>query len=323
MSQTVLYNADVYSSVDPFANAIAFAGPEVLWVGGDEAATVMDGRLIDCQEDFITPGLTTAALDLGHTAVTGTRLLAAGIVSAHVLGTSEQLTAFASSAGVLRVTAYEFTSDGSAAPGHRPALRASVALELSPQTAPEAFVVIDTLDELRAMEARLSDSTILVAAQRAAWRLFVTAPITEADIAALGSWGLGITIAPSTHDYPIAQLLAAGAQLSFSLDPESPWATLRAAVFGPDGTSGRAAFNAVTRFAHRAIDDVSGGVLAPGASADLVRWRIGNLVVQAADERVAAWSTDPRSGTAGLPDLSPDQPLPLPVTVYVNGSPID
>lgn len=52
------------------------------------------------------------------------------------------------------------------------------------------------------------------------------------------------------------------------------------------------------------------GVLAPGADADFVRWQVERLVVQVADARVAAWSTDPRSGTPGLPELSSDVALP-------------
>jgi len=51
-------------------------------------------------------------------------------------------------------------------------------------------------------------------------------------------------------------------------------------------------------------------VLRPGAAADFGRWRVERLVVQVADPRVAAWSTDPRSGTPGLPELAADVPLP-------------
>jgi hypothetical protein len=37
---------------------------------------------------------------------------------------------------------------------------------------------------------------------------------------------------------------------------------------------------------------------------------VGELVVQAPDARVAAWSTDARSGTPGLPDVSPGASAP-------------
>ncbi len=51
------------------------------------------------------------------------------------------------------------------------------------------------------------------------------------------------------------------------------------------------------------IDDA--GVLAPGAAATYAVWDSdAELVVQTPDERVAAWSTDPRAGVPVLPDLS-------------------
>ena len=45
----------------------------------------------------------------------------------------------------------------------------------------------------------------------------------------------------------------------------------------------------------------------------------GELVVTAPDERVAAWSTDPRSGVPGLPDLSADAALPVCLQTVVRG----
>ena len=45
-----------------------------------------------------------------------------------------------------------------------------------------------------------------------------------------------------------------------------------------------------------------------GAPATYAVWEPGPLVVQAPDGRVAAWSTDPRSGTPPLPDLSAEAP---------------
>ena len=42
-------------------------------------------------------------------------------------------------------------------------------------------------------------------------------------------------------------------------------------------------------------------------------------VVQAPDDRVARWSTDPRSGTPGLPDLTPGRDLPVCLRTVVGG----
>lgn len=60
-------------------------------------------------------------------------------------------------------------------------------------------------------------------------------------------------------------------------------------------------------------------MLVPGAPADYAVWQVGDLIVQTPDERVANWSTDPRSGTPGLPDLTPGTPLPTALRTVVAG----
>ena len=42
-------------------------------------------------------------------------------------------------------------------------------------------------------------------------------------------------------------------------------------------------------------------------------------MVQAPDDRIQAWSTDPRSGTPGLPDLSPGADLPVNLRTVIRG----
>ncbi|NYI04266.1 amidohydrolase [Allostreptomyces psammosilenae] len=127
---------------------------------------------------------------------------------------------------------------------------------------------------------------------------------------------------------PFAALLRAGVPLAFGSDapvtPLGPWETVRAAAFHhrPEHRiSARAAFSAHTRGGHRAVGDDLAGVLVPGAPAHLAVWRAGELVVQAPDARVAGWSTDPRSGTPGLPDVHPDAALPDCVATLVAGRP--
>ena len=86
------------------------------------------------------------------------------------------------------------------------------------------------------------------------------------------------------------------------MTPLDPWGTVRAAAFHrtPEHrVSVRAAFTAHTRGGWRAVGRDDAGVLVPGAPADYAVWRTGELVVQAPDDRVARWSTDPRSGTPG------------------------
>ncbi|MFC3571808.1 amidohydrolase [Streptomyces yaanensis] len=125
---------------------------------------------------------------------------------------------------------------------------------------------------------------------------------------------------------PFAALLRAGVPLAFGSDspvtPLDPWGTVRAAAFHRTpghGVSVRAAFTAHTRGGWRAIGRDDAGVLVPGAPADYAVWRTDALVVQAPDDRVARWSTDPRSGTPGLPDLTPGGDLPVCLRTVVGG----
>ncbi|MER5206907.1 amidohydrolase [Streptomyces sp. NPDC002825] len=125
---------------------------------------------------------------------------------------------------------------------------------------------------------------------------------------------------------PYAALLRAGVPLAFGSDspvtPLDPWGTVRAAAFHrtPEHRiSARAAFTAHTRGGWRAVGRDDAGTLVPGAPADYAVWRTEELVVQAPDDRVARWSTDPRSGTPGLPDLSPGLELPVCLRTVVYG----
>ena len=125
---------------------------------------------------------------------------------------------------------------------------------------------------------------------------------------------------------PFSRLAAAGVVLAFGSDTPvtaiDPWATVKAAVHHKTegfGISPRAAFVAHTRGGWRAVGRDDAGMLVPGAPADYAVWRTGELVVQAPDDRVARWSTDPRSGTPGLPDLTPGADLPVCLRTVVLG----
>lgn len=116
---------------------------------------------------------------------------------------------------------------------------------------------------------------------------------------------------------PFAPMLARGVVLALGSDapvtPLDPWGSVRAAAWHTRDAyriSVRAAFAAHTRGGRRAARDEAAqpGVLAVGAPATYAVWEPGPLVVQAPDGRVAAWSTDPRSGTPPLPDLSSGVP---------------
>ncbi|MFC3687666.1 amidohydrolase [Aquipuribacter hungaricus] len=129
----------------------------------------------------------------------------------------------------------------------------------------------------------------------------------------------------------VGSIAAAGIPLAFGSDSPvtalDPWGGVSAAAFHHDAdqrVSVRAAFAAHTRGAHRcARDDVhvseQAGVLVPGAPADLAVWEAGELVVQAPDDRIQAWSTDARSRVPALPDLSPGAPRPRGMRTVVAG----
>ena len=125
---------------------------------------------------------------------------------------------------------------------------------------------------------------------------------------------------------PFAALLRAGVPLAFGSDAPvtalDPWGTVRAAAFHrtPEHRiSVRAGFTAHTRGGWRALGRDDAGTLVPGAPADYAVWAPAELVVQAPDERVANWSTDPRAGVPGLPDLTPGRPLPQCLATVVRG----
>jgi predicted amidohydrolase YtcJ len=125
---------------------------------------------------------------------------------------------------------------------------------------------------------------------------------------------------------PFAALAAAGVPLALGSDspvtPFDPWGAVAGCAFhtaDSQRTSARAGFTAHTRGAWRAAGYDDRGVLVPGAPATYALWSAGDLVVQAPDDRIQAWSTDPRSGTQGLPDLSPGTPRPTCLRTVVRG----
>jgi len=107
--------------------------------------------------------------------------------------------------------------------------------------------------------------------------------------------------------------LSQGTNVCFSSDSPvtvmSPWRAISAAINHnnpEERISIRSAFNAHTRAGWRALGSRfdNHGVLAVGAPADLSLWQVNGYSLQVPDSRVMQWSTDPRSATAPLPDLS-------------------
>ncbi|HVQ86914.1 MAG TPA: amidohydrolase family protein, partial [Actinomycetes bacterium] len=126
---------------------------------------------------------------------------------------------------------------------------------------------------------------------------------------------------------PFSAMIDAGIPLALGSDapvtPLGPWSAVRAAALHqtPEHRiSVRAAFNAHTRGGWRAAGLDAGGSLTVGAPANLAVWSASDLVVQSPDDRVAAWSTDPRAGVPGLPTLESDAALPICLRTVVRGS---
>lgn len=120
--------------------------------------------------------------------------------------------------------------------------------------------------------------------------------------------------APGT---PFLSLASEGTPLAFgSGDAEhlDPWSWVRAAAHeGPDDEriSDRAAFLAATRGSRRLAGIMHPGSLVPGAEATFVVWEPWDLIVRGQEERIQTWSTDPRSRTPMLPDLTDGAPEAL------------
>ncbi len=186
-------------------------------------------------------------------------------------------------------------------------------------------------ERVRAARHRVEHAEMLDSDAVAAFAAFaLTASVQPAFDAAWGGESgmyarrLGVARARTLNPY--AALLRAGVPLALGSDspvtPLDPWGTVRAAAFHhtPEHrVSARAAFTAHTRGGWRATGRDDAGILVPGAPADYAVWSSGELVVQAPDTRVANWSTDPRSGTPGLPDLTPGVPLPVCLRTVVGG----
>jgi predicted amidohydrolase YtcJ len=125
---------------------------------------------------------------------------------------------------------------------------------------------------------------------------------------------------------PFASMLAEGMSVALGSDspvtPFAPWEAVRACVnhhVAEQRVSARSAFLAHTRGGWRAAGLDDRGYLDLGLPATFAVWEVGDLVVQAPDDRIQTWSTDPRSGTPGLPDLSPGAPAPRALRTVVRG----
>ena len=269
----------MYSPADPFATAMLITGHEVGWIGGEGAALAMQDGVDEVVE--LDGALVTPCFVDAH----ATGEPAAGVGLALVEGP---------------------------APDHREPgpLRAS----LQGRTFIRCDGPAETSNALAGVIDRPASGVLLELA----------GDVAAESLAALAALGAVVIVQPDgPNPPPLAALAAAGVPLAFgSRGGAGPWRQVAAAMTHPDPAqrmSARAAFAAHTRGGWRAAGEQSGGALVPGAPAHYAIWQVGDLVVQAPDERIQAWSTDPRSGTPGLPDLSPDAEMPTCLRTVVWG----
>jgi len=186
-------------------------------------------------------------------------------------------------------------------------------------------------DRLRAARHRIEHAEMLDAALIK--RMVECGAVASVQPAFDAAWGgetgmyaqrLGVERALTLN--PFGALAGVGVPLAFGSDspvtPLDPWGTVRAAAYHRNphhSISVRAAFAAHTRGGWRAVGRDDEGLLAPGAPATFAVWAAEEVVVQAPDERVSRWSTDPRGAVPGLPDLTPDATLPTCLRTVVRG----
>jgi predicted amidohydrolase YtcJ len=141
-----------------------------------------------------------------------------------------------------------------------------------------------------------------------------------------GMYAARLGASRSLASNPYGSMAAAGVALVLGSDtpvtPFGPWEAIRACVNHHEPSqriSARSAFLAHTRGGWRAAGIDDRGYLDLGQPATFAVWSVGDLVVQAPDDRIQTWSTDPRSGTPGLPDLSEGADLPVNLRTVVRG----
>lgn len=165
-------------------------------------------------------------------------------------------------------------------------------------------------------------------------RVLLNQGLSAQQIQILADARMSVTVTPSHQDKdtfrtPVATLLAEGVPVAVGTSSSATlWSGIRALLEHPDPEqriSARAGFTAATRTPLRALPFQIGqqwsdsGRLVPGATANLAIWKTDQLSVQSPDGRVAAWSTDARSGTPLLPVLDQETSDPELVGTMVNG----
>jgi hypothetical protein len=311
--RVLLRGGFVYSPADPFATAMLVHGPQIAWVGSEGAALAMaDGvdEVVELDGALVTPAFVDADArpTVQRTLVALRRAAAAAGIAALQVPGDPPATGASGGPGPLVVSWSSAAEDG-----------------------PTTLDVPDAADLPDVLAAAQRTAAARGSVSSGGLRLHGVPGAEPADIAVIAGLGATVVLAPDPSvgfaGVPVAALAAAGIPLAFGSgggEPD-PWATMRAAVHHPDPDqriSSRAAFAAHTRGGWRATGQPEVGTLVPGAVAHYAVWEVGDLIVEAPDDRIQAWSTDPRSGTPGLPDLRPGAVPPRCLRTVVWGRPV-
>ncbi|MDD2817303.1 MAG: amidohydrolase family protein [Candidatus Nanopelagicales bacterium] len=331
----ILYrNATIHSTVSPFATAMLVDGDHIAWLGEESAVAAHHDsadRVLDMDGAFIAPVFVdshSSALNVHETSDARSHAAEFGIGAFHDFSSTdckavEELVL--SAAGSL---VYSFRNQwtgfesGLVVSVHElqalPALlRHGVPIAVDGHGSSSSFVVSELLSAAQMIGS--------AAFKAATVRIEGVDTFSEAELIDLEQ--IGVTIIGHPDEMKTAaSAVAVGGSVTFgsySDEFENPWAAIRAAVFEfphHERMTARAAFSAATRGGWRAVGRGHIGVIAPGAPAHFAFWDTSEVVVQTPDERVAGWSTDPRSGTPGLPDVSPGLPLPTCLRTVIAGT---
>lgn len=333
--ERVLYrNANIHSSVSPFATAMLVNGDQIAWLGEESAVMAHHDsadRVLDVKGAFISPVFVDShSRVLDGLSINDARLQAAsvGIGAFHDFSQQDAQKIEQSVLDQEGSLIYAFRDQSSSA---QSGLTLDVkdpqgVIEALDLQLPVSFAVVNAdipkiLNILNQIATTIGPTRL----SAADIRVDGLSEISEAELRAFEHFGVSVVANPQEMRVG-ATATTVGASLAFGSFNEglnNPWETIRSAVFEfpeHERVTARAAFSAATRGGWRAVGRGHIGVIAPGAAAHFVLWDAGDVVVQTPDERVAGWSTDPRSGTPGLPDVTPGVELPVCLRTVIAGS---
>lgn len=347
----VFSNGSVYSPADPFATSLVANGEKVEWVGPDAGAeSIMDDSMEsqDLNGLLITPGFVVGGVSIdssqelqklaqqlpSHGYVAGTIFIDESLLEEvskisrlalypYIRVQSGTTLAHLKSCGAYGVLVDAGRSEASALVSEAVDADLKVAFDAgSEELIESALAIIEALNAENPLK-RL----------RAGFRLDGVLAVSQAQLNRIEKLNISIGFVDdlnATYASLVSAIKAGVATyIGSSTQPTQKlwgWELTTLAVYrqnSSDNISARAAFNSQTRGAWRGLGFVepTQGQLVPGGNADFALWHFDSLMVQTADERVAAWSTDPRARTPLLPALDGDT-YPQCAATYRSSAPI-